>query len=129
MKEQHLKKYAKKFSEIRFWQKLSSNARLAGIKVSYSALLMFYAYNNKETPAWAKRIVLGLLGYLISPIDAIPDLTPILGYTDDLGMLSFGLVTLVAYIDKDVREKARAKLRTWFGDFDLKQLEEIDKQL
>ncbi len=129
MKENPFKQYVDRFSESRFWQKLSHYARQAGIRVTYAALLLFYAYNRKETPGWAKRIVLGTLGYLISPIDVMPDLTPLIGYTDDLGVLTFGLVTIAAYIDKVTKEKAREKLKDWFGTYDESALEEIDRQL
>ena len=123
------KKYINRFAESKFWRKLSFYARQAGIKTTYAALLLFFAYQRKDTPAWAKRIVLGTLGYLISPIDVLPDLTPILGYTDDFGALTFGLVTIAAYVNPDVKGKAREKLQKWFGDFDPKELEEVDKQL
>ena len=74
-------------------------------------------------------MVLGVLGYFISPIDALPDFTPLLGYTDDLGVLTFGLVAIACYIDKDVKGKARKQLDKWFGDFDEAELAEVDKQL
>ena len=129
MKRNPFQAYIDKFSESKFWQKLSRYARQAGIQATYAALLLFYAYNRKETPGWAKRIVLGTLGYLISPIDVMPDLTPLVGYTDDLGVLTFGLVTIAAYIDGRTKEKARQKLKDWFGNYDESSLQEIDRQL
>lgn len=129
MKKNPFKKYIGQFTESKFWQKLTSVARQAGIKVVYAALLLFYAYNRKETPAWARRIVLGILGYLIAPFDALPDLTPIVGYTDDLGVLGFGLVTIAAYINSDVKTMAREKLRNWFGEFDPADLKPVDDKL
>lgn len=76
----------------------------------YSALLLYYAFRRSELPAWPRTIIIGALGYLINPIDTIPDLTPILGYTDDLGILSYALVLIAAYINDDVRQKAQRKL-------------------
>lgn len=128
MKEK-LKPYVRFFSEKKFWRKLQKFGRKAGIKVIYSALLLFYAYRRKDTPTWAKTIVLGVLGYFITPIDFIPDLSPILGYTDDLGWLTFGLVTVAGYINEDVRGRARAKLGDWFGDYAPEELEPVDKHL
>ncbi len=129
MKKLPLKKYASKFSEIKLWNKLGKYARVAGMKAVYSVLLLYYAYSRKETPPWAKRIILGTLGYFLTPIDALPDLTPLLGYTDDIGVLSFGLVTVAAYVNKDVKERARGKLSQWFGQVDDDQLADIDGQL
>ena len=123
------KKYKKEYSESRFWKKLKKYAKTAGIKAVYSGLLLFYAYKRKETPNWAKHIVLGALGYLISPIDAIPDLSPIIGYTDDLGVLTFGLVTISAFVNKEVKENARKNLKKWFGKVDEGDLEEVEKVL
>lgn len=121
--------YIDKFSESQFWNKLQHYAHKAGIKTAYSALLLFFAYRRRDTPLWAKNIILGALGYFLTPIDAIPDLTPVLGYTDDLGVLAFGLVTIAAYIDDQVRENARKQLGKWFGDYDPTELEEVDAQL
>ncbi len=121
--------YSKKFSENKLWKKFSRFARKIGIKSVYSALLLFFAFRRSDTPKWAKNIILGVLGYLLSPIDAIPDLSPILGYTDDLGVLGFGLVTVAAYINQEVRDKARKKLHDWFGDYDAEQLKEVDDKL
>ena len=128
MKDQ-LNRYKKAFSEHRFWKMLQERARQAGIKTVYTALLLFYAYRRKETPTWAKSIVLGVLGYLVAPFDAIPDLTPIIGYTDDIGVLSFGLVTIAAFIDQDVRTKARGHLDKWFKGYSEEEIRDIDEQL
>lgn len=122
-------KYKNQFTENKLWGKLSKYAKDAGLKVVYTSLLLFYAYKRKETPAWAKRIVLGTLGYLIAPIDMIPDLTPIIGYTDDIGILSFGLVTIAAYVNDDVKTNAKTRLEKWFGKFDEDQLKEVEDQL
>ena len=123
------KKYIPAFSEFNFWKKLSDFARQAGVKVVYSALLLYYAYHRQETPHWARHIILGALGYFLAPIDSIPDLTPFLGYTDDIGVLSFGLVTIAAYINMDVKINARKKLKDWFGQVDLESLKSVDAQL
>ena len=123
------KKYAGFFSENSFLGKIKNYFREAGIKVVYSALLLYYAFTRKETPMWARNIIFGVLGYFIAPIDALPDLTPIVGYTDDLGVLSFGLVTVACYINKEVKEKARGKLKDWFGEYDEADLAKVDNNL
>ncbi len=123
------KKHIPNFSESGLWTKLSTYASKLGQRTVYSVLLLFYAYRRKETPYWAKNIVLGVLGYLITPIDFIPDLTPIIGYTDDLGVLSFGLVTIAAFVNDGVKSEARGKLSQWFGTLDESTLSEVDTQL
>ena len=128
MKKQ-LNKFKNLFSEEGLWAKLKNYARQAGVKVVYTVLLLFYAYRRKDTPAWAKNIILGALGYFLAPIDAIPDLSPIIGYTDDIGVLSFGLVTIAAYVNQEVRDKAKGQLSKWFGEIDASDLAEVDEQL
>jgi uncharacterized membrane protein YkvA (DUF1232 family) len=104
--------------------------RKAGIKAIYSALLLFYAFRRSDLPAWAKTIVFGALGYLLSPLDSIPDLTPLLGYTDDLGVLSYALVMIAAYVNDGVRQKARIKLYKLLGPaIDEEVLDQVERRL
>ena len=101
-----------------------------GVKVTYSTLLLFYAYNRSETPKWAKNIILGSFAYFVNPFDSIPDLTPFLGMTDDMGVLLFGLSTIACYINEEVRQKALMKLTSIVKtEIDLDSLEEIDAWL
>jgi uncharacterized membrane protein YkvA (DUF1232 family) len=125
----NLDRYRRFFSERNFWSIIGRFAQRLGIKTVYSALLMYYAYRRKDTPFWAKNIVIGVLGYLLAPLDFMPDLTPIIGFTDDIGMLSFGLVTIAAYINQDVRGQARARLAKWFPKFVESDLQEVERKL
>ena len=117
------------FSDKKFWQKLTNYAKTAGQKTVYTALLLFYAFKRKETPRWAKGVVIGALGYFVSPIDGIPDLTPFLGYTDDLGVMMVGLVTISGYINDEVKNKSKETLNKWFGSPDDEILAEVDSKL
>lgn len=121
--------YKDKFSELKLWHLLKNAAKRLGTKAVYSALLLFYAYKRKDTPAWAKRIVIGTLGYLLAPIDAIPDLSPFIGFTDDIGILSLGVVAIAGFINQDVKDKAKGQLEKWFGPVDQQDIEEVDAQL
>ncbi len=108
--------YRRFFSEKLFFRKISHYFRSAGQKTVHSALLLYYAYRRKETPQWAKHIILGVLGYFLAPIDALPDLSPFIGYTDDLGVLTLGLATIACYVNEEVRRSADRKLAEWFGE-------------
>jgi len=125
----NLDRFRRFFSERNFWSVISRFAQRLGIKTVYTALLMYYAYRRKDTPFWAKNIVLGVLGYLLAPLDFLPDLTPLIGFTDDIGMLSFGLVAIAAYINQDVRTQARARLAKWFPKFVESDILEVEKKL
>lgn len=126
MKE-NLLKYRKNFSEKQFWLKLEKNARGIGIKIVYSALLLFYSFRRRETPIWARSIILGALGYLLTPIDLIPDLTPVFGYTDDMSILALGIAGIAAYINDEVRTQARAKLYMWFKPSEIEELQDPEE--
>lgn len=111
------------------WAKILKHSVAIGQKTVYSVLLMFYAFRRKETPTFARSIIIGVLGYFLAPLDAIPDLSPILGYTDDFGVLSFGLVTIAAYINDEVRINARKALKRLFGELDFESLKVVDAKL
>lgn len=121
--------YKKKFSEKKLNNVLLNQSSKLGSKLIYTALLMFYAFKRNETPVWAKNIILGSLGYLISPIDLLPDLTPVLGYTDDLGVLSFGIVTIASYINDETKDKAKEKITQWFPGWKKETVISIDDKL
>ena len=108
---------------------LQKKIKVLGIRLVYSVLLMAYAYQSEKTPLWAKRIILGAFAYLLSPLDSIPDLTPLFGFTDDLGVISFGLVSIACYIDADVRAKARQKIHKLFKEVDESELQTVDAKL
>lgn len=105
---------------------LTQRFRKVGVQLTYAALLLLYAFRSDQTPPWAKRIILGALAYMLSPIDSIPDLTPVLGFTDDLGVISFGLVSVACYIDRGIREKALHTTQKWFGTLDQQMIKKID---
>jgi len=115
--------------ESKLWHKITQFAQKAGIKLVYTSLLLWFAYRRKETPKWAKRIVLGVIAYFLSPIDMIPDLAPFLGFTDDLGVLGMGLVAIAGYINDDVKSDARKKLQTWFPKYDETDIVDVDEKL
>jgi uncharacterized membrane protein YkvA (DUF1232 family) len=107
--------FQQEFSDERFWDKLKRYALSAGREVIEKTLLLYYAAQRPETPAWAKTVAYSALGYFILPTDAIPDVTPVVGYSDDLGALILAVATIVAYIDDDVRQKAAARIEKWFN--------------
>lgn len=106
------------FSESGFWDKLKKVARIAGADVVEKALQLYYALKAPATPKWAKTMIIGALAYFILPTDAIPDIIPVAGYTDDLGALAAALTTVHVHITDDIKAQAKAKLSQWFGKDD-----------
>ena len=62
-----------------------------------------------------KTVVYGALAYFLIPLDAIPDAVFVIGYSDDLAVLSAALVTISLYVDVEVEQQADCKVREWFG--------------
>lgn len=108
--------YEEAFSESRFWRKLKKYATTAGKEIVEKALLLFYAFQEEKAPKWAKATIAGALGYFIVPLDAIADITPAVGYADDLGVLVLAIAAVATYINEDVRNKTAARMKSWFGD-------------
>ena len=111
------------YNEGSFWAKVAELAKLAK-KVAKKtlneliekALWLYYAAQTPEVPEKVKYVVYGALGYLILPIDVIPDFLPVIGYTDDLGVLSVALLLIAFHITPEVKRQATEKIADIFGD-------------
>lgn len=117
--------YSNKFSQSDFVEKISRVAKRAGAKLVYAALLLFYTLQSDKTSIKDKAIIIGALGYLISPLDVMPDAIPIVGLSDDLAVLIYVLKKLWSDIDPEVQEKAKAKLNEWFDEDEIAETEEL----
>lgn len=114
---------------LSIFRSLQKKTKQIGAPLLYAGLLMYYAMIRKDTPKWAKRIILGGFVYLFTPIDAVPDIAPIIGYTDDLGVMFYALVLVAAYIDPNVRSSAQHTLHAWIGDVDEHDLKKVNELL
>ena len=77
---------------------------------------MFYTLKKKDLPPWVVAVIVGALGYFILPLDGIPDLAPLVGFSDDLGAMLGAMATVASHIDEEVKTKARDKINQWFGE-------------
>lgn len=109
--------YSTKFTSNGFIEKIGKIAKRAGAKLVYAALILFYMLQSDKVSTRDKAIIIGALGYLISPLDVIPDAIPLAGLSDDLAVLIYVLHKVWGETNDDVKEKAKAKLSKWF-DFD-----------
>ncbi len=107
--------YSKSYTEKSFWRKLQRFAVTAGREVVSKALVLYYCYSDPATPKWVKGIIVGALGYFISPFDAIPDAIPVAGFADDLGALAAAAALVAAHLNKSHSDAAKKKLTQWFG--------------
>ncbi len=65
------------------------------------------AYSDKRTPFLAKLVIGLTIGYLLSPIDLIPDFIPILGLLDDLIIVPLLIVLSIRLIPASILQDAR----------------------
>nr|WP_321354337.1 DUF1232 domain-containing protein [uncultured Draconibacterium sp.] len=121
-------KYSKYFSEQSLWDKLKNFGKAAGAKVVYAVMLLYYTFEDNSVGLKTKLSIAAALGYFILPTDAIVDLTPIIGFSDDLGVLLFTLSAVAGSITPEIKAKAREKLHEWFGTIDPTELQDIDKK-
>ena len=109
-----IKKYEKNYSDSGFFEKLSGYAKIAGYEVVEKSLLLYYASQDPNVPQKAKLTIYGALAYFISPVDIIPDVLPVVGFTDDLSVLAVAITTIAVYINKKVKNQAKNKMKDWF---------------
>ncbi|GEO81729.1 YkvA family protein [Pararhodospirillum oryzae] len=102
------------YTEASFWEKLKASARKAGREVVEKALLLYYTLQDASVPTAVKAIIVGALAYFIMPFDAIPDVLPGVGYSDDLGVLAAAVAAVALYLNDDIRARARARAAEWF---------------
>ncbi len=102
------------YSDESFWRKVKQFAKQAGREVIDNALCLYYAAQRPDTPKWAKSVIFGALAYFIMPLDAIPDLTPVVGFSDDLGALAAALAMVSMYVNDEVKRQAAEKTSAWF---------------
>lgn len=114
--ENELSKYAGSYSEENLLHKISKFGAHIGLELLYKLAQLWCVLQKPEVPAKDKALIMGALGYLISPLDFIPDLTPVLGYSDDLVAITFALLKVQGYIDDEVKAEAKALLAKVFGE-------------
>jgi uncharacterized membrane protein YkvA (DUF1232 family) len=93
----------------RFWIKLKQVA--AKLPFTEDLLAAYYCAFDKQTPRHVQAALLGAIAYFILPFDFIPDMMPVLGFTDDAAILATAIRLVASHITEDHRAAARAALR------------------
>lgn len=92
----------------RFWRKLKHT--ITYLPFAETFLAAFYAAVDPKTPASAKAVLLGALGYFVVPVDFIPDILGAFGYGDDVAVILAAIKAVESSITEVHRERARAWL-------------------
>ena len=114
--EKELQKYEQHYNESSFLDKVTKYGKLIGINALYKAVQLWFVMQKPDVPATTKAVIMGALGYLIAPLDFLPDLMPVLGYTDDFVAITFALIKVQGYIDEEVERKSKSLLAKIFGE-------------
>ena len=93
----------------RFWIKFKRV--MSRLPFAEDLLAAYYCAFDKETPRHVQGALLGAIAYFILPFDFIPDMLPVLGFTDDAAVLATALRMVAAHIKPEHRDAARAALR------------------
>ena len=117
--------YSDKFSPTEFVKKISRIAKRAGAKLVYVALILYYSLKSDKVSKTDKALIIGALGYMISPFDVIPDAIPIAGLTDDLAVLLFVLKKVWDGVDAKTVALAKKKLSKWFDEEEIKETDSL----
>jgi uncharacterized membrane protein YkvA (DUF1232 family) len=117
--------YANKFSQKDFVDKIARIAKRAGSKLVYAALILYYTLQSDKISKTNKAMIIGALGYMISPLDVVPDAIPIAGLTDDLAVLLFVLKKVWTDIDPDIQTKAKERLSKWFDEDEINEINHL----
>src|SRR5918994_2627440 len=93
----------------RFWIKLKQVA--AKLPFAEELLAAYYCAFDKKTPRHVQASLLGAVAYFILPFDFMPDVLPVLGFTDDAAVLATAIRMVAGHITEEHRDAARAALK------------------
>ena len=76
-----------------------------GAKLISSVMQLYYLTKTPGVPVWVKGTVIAALAYFIVTPDAIPDITPVVGFVDDLAVLASALTAVASYISPGLKKR------------------------
>ena len=99
-----------------FWIKIKRVA--AKLPFAEDLLAAYYCAFDRETPRHVQAALLGAIAYFVLPFDFMPDVLPVLGFTDDAAVLATAIRTVASHIRPDHRDAARAALQRGLAEAD-----------
>jgi uncharacterized membrane protein YkvA (DUF1232 family) len=91
-----------------FWLKLKRVA--TSLPFAEDLLAAYYCAFDRETPRHVQAALLGAIAYFVLPLDFLPDMLPVLGFTDDAAVLATAIRMVASHITPDHRAAAHAAL-------------------
>jgi uncharacterized membrane protein YkvA (DUF1232 family) len=93
----------------RFWIKFKRV--MAKLPFAEDLLAAYYCAFDRQTPRHVQAALLGAIAYFILPFDFIPDILPVIGFTDDAAVVATAIRLVASHITVEHREAARAALK------------------
>ena len=113
MKLQDLSQYGCHCNDADFTTKLKKFGTRLGHAAVKDILTLWYVMKSPATPIKDKVVIAGALGYFILPVDLIPDMVPVLGFTDDLTAIGLALKAVRSNITPEIERQVAAKMPSW----------------
>lgn len=110
MTSEKLKEYTGQYSETKFLEKVYKFAKAIGKEILLQALLLKMVLEKEDVPVNMKLAIIGALGYLICPIDMIPDFIQVAGFTDDAAAIAAVYKMVHMYITEEDKAEVRAQV-------------------
>ena len=108
-------KYDKHYSDKNFFKKLKKIIKLLSSKALKQIITLYVLLKNDNVPLHAKAVIIATLGYLICPIDIIPDFIPG-GLVDDIMAIGCVLAELNFYNTKQTQAEVDEIIKSIFGN-------------
>jgi uncharacterized membrane protein YkvA (DUF1232 family) len=99
-----------------FWIKLKRVA--AKLPFAEDLLAAYYCAFDRETPRHVQAALLGAIAYFVLPFDFMPDMLPVLGFTDDAAVLATAIRMVASNIKPEHREAAHSALQRGLDEVD-----------
>lgn len=98
--------------EARFGSEFIGRLKRVAKRIPFAEDLLaaFVCARDPSTPRRVKLTLLAALGYFVLPLDALPDVMPLLGFTDDAAVIAAALAAVAGSITPQHRQKAKEML-------------------
>ncbi len=106
--ESNKDRYAGNYSDGDFQRKIDKGG--IGRNLLRKVYTLYEVLKDPNTPLWVKGGIIAVLGYFISPIDLVPDLIPIVGYSDDLAVVVGELAAIAKYVTPQIEGRVDDRL-------------------
>lgn len=97
-----------------FWGKLRRFA--SALPFAEDLLAAYYCAFDRDTPRHVQAALFGALAYFVLPFDLVPDMMPVLGFTDDAAVLATAIKLVSSHIRPQHRDAAKAAIARGLAD-------------